>query len=450
MLGLQGCAQVPLRRACFESLTMHLYHLRWRRYRRLLAAVMTLPDLDTATPVQHEFSGQWPCCFNGCAEAGRYVHAARPCMELQSAMLLELADAALQAVEPISQRTAAWQAFARCAVPQLGLGSLVRLVALLQQYGPDEEAELAVLLWQGEISQQAAAIKAVQRLRSLVAFLQGQGIKDAASWLQWRDTADAQAVLQGAQQAPDTLHTLLWHLDSGRCDVPWVLMFARRVLGQAPAHGHIMLAVQEMAEAMSLSAKSLAKRIAWHERLFQALGDAPELRLVWWRCVKRTLQAQLTNATLVKLQVQGVREALPLPLAVHLRQGQPMLTIHLPRAFGAAPAWPNLTMVQLRQEGWGSGLKLRLLLRGEGVLPAQLQLGIAKRWKVAQLQQPVFERLSAIQWEVSCCWCDGLWKPSSLDQAEVMAWATDTALQVMEYVQLLKGMLTEFQARKKP
>lgn len=142
------------------------------------------------------------------------------------------------------------------------------------------------MLWQGEISQQAAAIKAVQRLRSLVAFLQGQGIKDAASWLQWRDTA----VLQGAQQAPDTLHTLLWHLDSGRCDVPWVLMFARRVLGQAPAHGHIMLAVQEMAEVMSLSVKSLARRIAWHERLYQALEDEPEFRLAWWRCVKRTLQ----------------------------------------------------------------------------------------------------------------------------------------------------------------
>lgn len=54
--------------------------------------------------------------------------------------------AALQAIEPISQRTAAWQAFARCAVPQLGLGSLARLVALLQQYGPDEDAELALLL----------------------------------------------------------------------------------------------------------------------------------------------------------------------------------------------------------------------------------------------------------------------------------------------------------------
>ena len=127
---LQGCTQVPLRRACFESLTMHPYHLRWHRYRRLLAAVMTLPDLNVETPVLHEFSGQWPCCFNGCAEAGRYVHTAKPCMELQSAMMLELTDAALQGVEPVSQRTTAWQAFARCAVPQLGLGSLARLVAL--------------------------------------------------------------------------------------------------------------------------------------------------------------------------------------------------------------------------------------------------------------------------------------------------------------------------------
>ena len=420
---------------------MHPYHLSSFRYRRLLAAVMTLPALDTSTPVPHEFSGQWPCCFNGCAEAGRYVHASKPCMEPQSAMVLELVDAALQAIEPISQRTAAWQAFARCAVPQLGLGSFARLVVLLQQYGPAEDAELALLLWQGEITQQAAVLKAVQRLRHLVAFLQSQGITDAASWLQWRDSADAQAVVHGAShQAPDTVHALLWHLDSGRCDVPWVLMFARRVLGQAPAHGHIMLAIQEMAEAMNLSAKALARRIAWHERLFQALEDVPEFRLAWWRCVKRTLQVQLTNATSVKLQVQGVSEPLPLSLAVHLRQGQPMLTIQLPRAFGAAPAWPNLTVVQLSQQGWGSGLGLRLLLQGEGVLPAQLQLEIAKRWKAAQLQQPVFERISATKWEISCFWCDGLWKPSNLDQAEVSTWAIDTALQVMEYVLMLRGM----------
>lgn len=365
-------------------------------------------------------------------------------------MVLELADAALQVVESISQRTAAWQAFARCAVPQLGLGCLARLVALLQQYGPDEDAELAVLLWQGEISQQAS-LNAVQRLRRLVAFLQSQGITDAASWLQWRDVADAQAVVRDApHQAPETIHALLWHLDSGRCDVPWVLTFARRVLGQAPAHGHVMLAIQEMAEAMNLSAKALARRIAWHERLFQALGDVPEFRLAWWRCVKRTLQAQLTNATSVKLQVQGVKEPLPLSLAVHLRQGQPMLTIQLPRAFGAAPAWPNLTMVQLRQEGWTSGLRLRLLLQGEGVLPAQLQLDIAKRRKAAQLQPLVFDRISATKWEISCCWCDGLWKPSSLDQAEVTTWAIDTALQVMEYVLVLKGMFGELQATKKP
>lgn len=421
---------------------MHPYHLRWYRYRRLLAAVMSLPDLDAATPVQHEFSGQWPCCFNGCEEAGRYVHAARPCMELQSAMVLELADAALQVIEPISQRTAAWQAFARCAVPQQGLGSFARLVMLLQQYGPDEDAELAVLLWPGEITQPAFALKAVQHLRSLAAFLEGQGVTDATSWLPWRDSADAQAVVRDApHQARETINALLWHLDSGRCDVPWVLMFARRVLGQAPAHGHVMLAIQEMAEAMNLSAKVLARRIAWHERLFQALSDVPELRLAWWRCVKRTLQAQLTNATSAKLQVQGVKEPLPLSLAVHLRQGQPMLTIQLPRAFGAAPAWPNLTMVQLRQEGWGSGLGLRLLLQGEGVLPAQLQLDIAKRWKAAQLQQPVFERISATKWEISCSWCDGLWKPSSMSTADVNDWAIDTALQVMEYVLMLKGML---------
>lgn len=357
-------------------------------------------------------------------------------------MVLELADAALQVVESISQRTAAWQAFARRAVPQQGLGSLARLETLLLQYGPDEDAELALLLWQGEITEAAVAIKAVQRLRSLMTFLQGQDVTDAASWLRWRDSADAQAVLQGTQHLPtDTINALLWRLSGGHCDVPWVLTFARRVLGQAPAHGHIMLAIHEIAEAMGLGAKALARRIAWHERLYQALDDVPEQRLAWWRCVKRTLQAQLTSATCVKLQVQGVTETLPLSLAVHLRQGHPMLAIQLPRAFGAAPPWPNLTMVQLSQEGWGSGLSLRLRLQGEGGLSANLQLAIAKRWKAAQLHPPVFERLSAVKWEVSCCWCDGLWSPSCMSSADVMDWGTDTALQVWEYVLAFQGML---------
>ena len=74
-------------------------------------------------------------------------------------------------------------------------------------------------------------------------------------------------------------------------------------------------------------------------------------------------------------------------------------------------------------------------------MPAQLQLEIAKRWKVAQMQPPVFERFSATQWEISNCWCDGLWKSSSMSLADVSDWATDTALQIVEYVQLLKGML---------
>lgn len=82
-----------------------------------------------------------------------------------------------------------------------------------------------------------------------------------------------------------------------------------------------------------------------------------------------------------------------------------------------------------------------MLLRGEGVLPTQLQPGIAKRWKVAQLQQPVFARISATQWEISCCWCDGLWKPSGLSLVDVTDWAADTALPAMEYVQRLKSIL---------
>lgn len=427
---------------------MHPYHLSSFRYKRLLAAVMTLPVLESAAPAQQACSGQCSCCSNCCGGAGRYVHTASPCIQLQSAMVLELVDAALQVVESIPERTAAWQAFARNAVPQQGLVSFARLAALLEQYEPAEDTELAILLWQGTVTEPEVARKAVRLLRGLTLFLQRQGSSDAVSWLQWREAVQVQSIAQGAREEPvETVRAVLWHLDHGRCDVPWVLRFAKRVLGQAPAHGHIMLAVQEMAETMGLSAKALARRIAWHERQFQALDDAPALRLYWWQSVKRTLQAQLLNATTVTIHVASGIDALPLSLATHLRKGQPTLTIQLPRAFGAAPAWPNLTIIQLQQVGWGIGLGLCLVLQGEGALSAQLQLEIARRWKAAQLQPPVFERISATKWQVGCGWCDGLWMPSSLDQAEVSNWATDTALQVMEYVQLLKGMLSKESAQ---
>lgn len=423
---------------------MHPYHLSSFRYQRLLAAVMTLPPLDTVSATEHKCSWQCSCCSSYCAGAGRYVHTARPCVQLQSAMVLELVDAALQVVEPINERMAAWEAFARHAVPQQGLVNFARLCVLLKQYEPVEDKELALLLWQGAVSAPEVASKAVRHLRGLATFLQMQGITDAASWLHWREVVPVQAVIQSASEhSPEAVHAVLWHLNHGRCDVPWVMRFAKRVLGQPPAHGHIMLAVQEMADAMSLSAQALARRIAWHERQFQALDDAPALRLSWWQSVKCTLQAQLPSATTVMLQVVCGKDALPLSLAMHLRKGQPTLTIQLPRAFGAAPAWPNLTLIQLQQQGWGIGLGLRLVLQGEGVLPAWLQLDIAKRWQAAQLQQPVFERISATKWQVSSCWCDGLWMPTSLSEAEVSTWAADTAWQVIGCVQLLKGMLQQ-------
>lgn len=423
---------------------MHPYHLSSFRYQRLLAAVMTLPPLDAAPATQHKCSWQCSCCSNCCAGAGRHVHTARPCVQVQSAMLLELVDAALQVVESINERMSAWQAFARNAMPQQGLVNFARLCVLLKQYDPAEDEELALLLWRGAVSEPEEASKAVQNLRGLATFLQRQGISEAAGWLHWREVVPVQAMVQDASEhSPEAVHAVLWHLNHGRCDVPWVMRFAKRVLGQAPAHGHIMLAVQEMADAMSLSAKALARRIAWHERQFQALDDAPALRLFWWQGVKNTLQAQLPSATTVTLQVVSGIDALPLSLAMHLRKGQPTLTIQLPRAFGAAPAWPNLTLIQLQQQGWGIGLGLRLVLQGEGVLPARLQLDIAKRWQAAQLQQPVIERISATKWQVSCDWCDGLWMPTSLGEAEVSTWAADTAWQVIEYVQLLKGMLQQ-------
>src|SRR5690606_1968439 len=135
-------------------------------------------------------------------------------VQLQSAMVLELVDAALQVVEPINERMAAWQAFARHAVPQQGLVNIARLCVLLKQYEPAEDAELALLLWQGAISEPEVACKAVRDLRELAKFLQSQGLTDAASWLHWREVMPVQAVVQSAsEQAPETVHAVLWHLD---------------------------------------------------------------------------------------------------------------------------------------------------------------------------------------------------------------------------------------------
>lgn len=163
---------------------MHPYHLRWHRYRRLLAAVMTLPDLDVATPVLHEFSGQWPCCFNGCAEAGRYAgDAARP---WRSRNRRRAGNGSRAARSSRSACVPLHGIFARSAVPQPGLGSLVRLVVLLQQYGPDEDTELALLLWQGEIAPPAFANKRRAAFAQPGRILQSQSVTDAASWLKWR------------------------------------------------------------------------------------------------------------------------------------------------------------------------------------------------------------------------------------------------------------------------
>ena len=60
-------------------------------------------------------------------------------------MVLELVDAALQVVEPINERMAAWKAFARHALPQQGLVNFARLCVLLKQYEPAEDEELALL-----------------------------------------------------------------------------------------------------------------------------------------------------------------------------------------------------------------------------------------------------------------------------------------------------------------
>ncbi len=213
---------------------MHPYHLSSFRYRRLLAAVMTLPALDSATPAQHACSGQCSCCSNSHARGRSLCDTASPCIQLQSAMVLELVDAALQVVEAIPERTAAWQAFARNAVHQQGLVSFARLVSLLRQYEPSEDEELAILLWQGEVSEAGMARKAVRILRGLTVFLQGQGHYRCGQLVAMAGSCAGSVDCSKSQRGTRrTVRAVLWHLDHGRCNVPWVLKFARRVLGQA-------------------------------------------------------------------------------------------------------------------------------------------------------------------------------------------------------------------------
>lgn len=154
------------------------------------------------------------------------------------------------------------------------------------------------------------------------------------------------------------------------------------VLGQAPRAWAHHAVIQEMAEAMNLSAKALASGIAWHERLYQALMTFLNFG---WRGggVEGTLQAQLTNAMSVKLQVQG-DGAFTAVIVRHLRQGQPMLTIQLPRASGAAPQWPNIdpgATAARRPVGTGAVAAVQ----GEGI--ARSKVTTRQRWRATAAAQ---------------------------------------------------------------
>jgi hypothetical protein len=423
---------------------MHPYQLNPLRFRRLLAAMVTLPSLDE---VPYECNGLTAC--NRAAarcHAGGNKHGSSFCSDLQVGMVLELADLALQVVPAIKQRTAAWHAFSRQAMPRLGLGSFARLVTLLKQYEATEDGELALMLWHADTTGVPEILQATAALRSLVLFVAGQGVATGEAWQAWCGSTQARIAIRKAEfQLPANFaEVLLWQLEACRYDVPWALAFARRVLGKAPAQGHMMLALQEIAEAMGLEAKVLARRVALHERLCHAIEDVPVLRLWWWRCVKRELRAQLLHATALQLQTRGLVEALPLSRAVHLRRGQPMLMVQLPSTLEAAPApssRPSLTTVCLRQDGWGPGLGLELLLQGEGLLLAKLQHAIAERFEAAHLHAPLFDRPAPNQWSISCAWCDGLWQPQGATLNEVKAWAQDAALKVLEHVEMLDGLL---------
>lgn len=419
---------------------MHPYEFNPLRFGRLMAAMVTLPPFDE---VPYECNGVTACQRAARCRFGSNRHDALFCSDLETGMVLELADLALQLLPSIEQRMAAWLAFARQAIPSLGLGSFARLVALLQRYEAVDDGELALLLWHGSAAEVPGILQATAALRSLVLFLHKQGITTGDAWQAWCGSAQALIAIRKDPLLGNMAAVLLWQSETGRHDMPWVLSFARRVLGKACAQGHMLPALRKIAGAMELNTKALARRVAMHERLCHAIDDVPVLRLWWWRYVKRELRAQLPETVVMQLQVQGSIEAFPLGRAIHLRQGKPMLTVEMsidPRAAPAATE-PVLTQVHLRQIGWGPGLGLELLIQGEGVLPAKLQHAIAARFEAAQLYAPLFDRQGPCLWSISCAWCDGLWQPKGATVAEVKAWAQDAALKVLEHVETLIGML---------
>ena len=429
-----ACQNMP------ERVTMHSYEFNALRFGRLLAAMVTLPPFDE---VPYECNGVTACQRAARCRFGSNRHDASFCADLEIGMVLELADLALQLLPSIERRMAAWQAFARQAIPSLGLGSFVRLAALLRRYEAVDDGELALLLWHGSAAEVPGILQATAALRSLVLFLQKQGITTGDAWQAWCGSAQAVIAIRKDPLLGNMAAVLLWQSETGRHDVPWVLAFARRVLGKASVQGHMLPALRKIASVMELSTKALARRVAMHERLCHAIDDVPVLRLWWWRCVKRELRAQLPQAVVVQLQVQGSIGALPLGRAIHLRQGKPMLTAELSIDRRAAPAAtvPVLTQMHLRQIGWGPGLGLELLMQGEGMLPATLQHAIAARFEATQLHAPLFDRLGSELWSISCAWCEGLWQPAGSTLAEMRAWARDAALTVLEHLAMLTDML---------
>lgn len=156
-------AAVAACRNMLESMTMHPYEFNPLRFGRLMAAMGTLPPFDE---VPYECNGVTACERAARCRSGSNRDDVSFCADLETGMVLELADLALQLLPSIERRMAAWQVFARQAIPSLGLGSFARLAALLQRYEAVGDGELALLLWHGSAAEVPGILQATAALRS--------------------------------------------------------------------------------------------------------------------------------------------------------------------------------------------------------------------------------------------------------------------------------------------
>lgn len=386
------------------------------------------------------------------------------CGDGAAQLLLEVIDTALHTPPAWSQRMAAVRHFCKHARHRLGLESLRDLQALLEQYPPSDEGdgEVARLLWNVETREH------VRALRVLLWFLAAYDITGLVQWQAWMGTGGFEEALR---ESLDTLGAvavvLLWQAKSGRTDHAWVLRFARRALGRSVSEGHAMLAFRDAAEAMGVPQLVLACRVAHLERAAMGVGDAPDLRVLWWQCVAEALQAHIAqeqgNGGMDGTNHQAVDAAdtdeaaetgttadseewrVELSPAAALHYGEAGVVLE-PMVRALRADTPMATTMRLSQKSWAQGLGLWLEIEGEGRLSAAQQAAIAERFEAAGHQAPQLRHVNATgsqraTWRATWRWEEAVWMPRDTAVADVRRWALDTALIAAEHWLLMHGMV---------